>query len=103
MSENPPASEPSAQPPAAEPPVPAAPRAARASRAPLLAFIAIVLAAALAALFWFDVRERLSGDDVTALMNVCMADGSVRPVSPEIDLAIWKGALKPRDGVSLLD
>lgn len=63
MSENQPVPVPGAEPaaePAAEAPAASPPRAARSSRAPLLAFIAIVLAAALAALFWFDVRERLA-------------------------------------------
>jgi uroporphyrin-III C-methyltransferase len=36
-----------------------APRPARASRAPLLVLIAIALAAALAALFWIDTRQRI--------------------------------------------
>jgi uroporphyrin-3 C-methyltransferase len=39
-------------------PIEAAPPA-RASRAPLLALIAVVLAAALAALFWIDTRQRI--------------------------------------------
>ncbi|MGE3807766.1 MAG: DUF1559 domain-containing protein [Gemmataceae bacterium] len=34
-----------------------------------------------------------------ATMQACMADGSVRSIAPTIDPAIWKGALKPRDGV----
>jgi uroporphyrin-3 C-methyltransferase len=55
MSENEPA--PAAAPEPA-PPQPA-PAPARASRAPLLAFVAIILAAGLAALFWLDVRERI--------------------------------------------
>src|SRR5260221_14173417 len=36
-----------------------APRPARASRAPFLVLIAIALAAALAALFWIDTRQRI--------------------------------------------
>jgi uroporphyrin-III C-methyltransferase len=38
-----------------------APPAARESRAPRLALIAVVLAAALTALFWIDVRNRIGG------------------------------------------
>ena len=45
---------------AAEPAPPPAPAPARASRAPLLAFIAILLAAGMAALFWLDARQRIS-------------------------------------------
>jgi len=49
--------EPAASPPAA--PAPQAP--AQASRAPRLALIAVVLATALTALFWLDVRNRIGG------------------------------------------
>lgn len=34
-------------------------------------------------------------------MNVCMADGSVRTVAVNVDPALWKGALKPHDGIML--
>jgi prepilin-type N-terminal cleavage/methylation domain-containing protein/prepilin-type processing-associated H-X9-DG protein len=34
-------------------------------------------------------------------MNVCLADGSVRQVSPSISLATWTAAMLPRDGQPL--
>lgn len=49
-----------AKPPAA-PASPAAEAPAQASRAPRLALIAVILAAALTALFWIDVRNRIGG------------------------------------------
>src|SRR5678810_1140188 len=48
--------------PAATPPAAPAPQALpESSRAPRLALIAVVLAAALTALFWIDVRNRIGG------------------------------------------
>jgi uroporphyrin-3 C-methyltransferase len=48
--------------PAATPPAAPAPEAsAQASRAPRLALIAVILATALTALFWIDVRNRIGG------------------------------------------
>ena len=53
-------SEPESPAPSAAP-APPAPAAAQSSRAPRLALIAVVLAAALTALFWLDVRNRIGG------------------------------------------
>src|SRR4249920_3210817 len=53
--------EPAALPPASPPAALAPEASAQASRAPRLALIAVVLATALTALFWIDVRNRIGG------------------------------------------
>ena len=45
--------------------------------------------------------KRLASSGHTGGMNVCLADGSVRNVSPAISQQTWTFALLPRDGQPL--
>src|SRR5258706_4767678 len=64
--------------PVATPPAPAAEAPAEASRAPRLALIAVVLATALTALFWIDVRNRIGGTQEELARRLQDIDTSAR-------------------------
>jgi uroporphyrin-3 C-methyltransferase len=66
--------EPAATPPAAPAPEPSA----QASRAPRLALIAVILATALTALFWIDMRNRVGGTQEELARRLQDIDASAR-------------------------
>src|SRR4249920_3152180 len=70
--------EPAALPPASPPAALAPEASAQASRAPRLALVAVILATALTALFWIDVRNRIGGTQEELARRLQDIDASSR-------------------------